>query len=419
MNDPFRDAAVARQRRRVGLWALAAKALLLAALVLAWWVWEQGGWRIQTAGALTPAVLVPGPAAETPITTAPRPPIGTAAPVVLAGSALAPVQAAASATTAPSSRVTELCGVGHVPADTEPPHLFEHAVQAAWPRVLAALSQSPAERARAAALALRFQLRMTDVQTRGQSPPSIEDPRTLLAAMASRSPDPAVFTWAWSLCQIPASPAACQQLSVARWIEQSPGQVQEDAAHWLLLATAEPAEAARAVRGMVRAPQYSPSPALTPWVASALPADLPPYLRLVLLLQVHGLDIARDATENQGLGAITRHCRSPSLDGAAAADCQALAETLEQRAPSLIGLALARRIGEVQGWPKERQDAVQARVQGLTRTAEQVLAADAAPLGCASVERAQQHFRHLATHGEVVAFGSLAAPAEPAKAASR
>ncbi|WP_164885160.1 hypothetical protein [Rubrivivax rivuli] len=309
--------------------------------------------------------------------------------------------------------------MGQISRGAEPPHLFQHAVQAAWPRVLAALAQDPAERARAAALVLRFELRHFDAQTRGQPLPAAEDPRSALAALALSSPDPAVFWWAWSTCQIAASPAACQHLSPAGWMERAPEEFISDAAHWLLWAGAEPAQAERAVAGMQLSSRFSPAPPVTPWVASVLPADLPPYLHVLLLLQAHGLDVARDGALNQGLAVITKHCRSPGLDRIGALHCRAAAETLERRSPSLLGLALSRRIGEVHGWPKQRQDAVHESVQTLTLAAGQVLPAHADPLACANVERTRKQLLDLAVHGEVAAFRRLAAPADKARAGPR
>jgi hypothetical protein len=425
VNGGFEDPAIARQRRRVGLWALVAKALLLAVLLGAWWLWEQGGAPSRAAGGLPAASLdgslgaAPAGAASSASSAAtPQLPAVMATAAASAGAwvlngADAASQAAASAGT------TELCGVGRIQAGSDPPHLFEHAVQAAWPRVLAALAQSPAERARAAALVLRFQLRLTDAQTKDQLASPAEDTRAALAAMALQSSDPAVLGWAWSLCRSPGAPAACQQLSVPRWTARAPAQVQEDAALWLLLATAEPAQTARAVQGVVRATQFGASPAMTPWVAAALPADLPPYLRLVLLLQVQGLDLSLEATETKGLDLLTRHCRAPHLDGGDAADCRGLAETLAQRSSSVTGLAMSHLIGEVHGWSQARQDAMQVRVHALAQAAQRGLNFGAEPLGCASVERAQQFFLDRAAGGEVAALSRFLAPAGPAGAAAR
>lgn len=380
---------------------MGAKALLLAVLVGAWWWWEQGG-SGRTGGEPKPIdPAVNGRAAEvkTLPSAAPHEPLAA----LLSASASISARAAAPARAEAPPVAVELCGVGQIVAEKEPPHLFAHAEAAAWPRVVAALERSPAERARAAALVLRIGRLVSDSLS-----VSNVDPREALALMAVNSPDPAIFRWAWALCQYRDAPQACTRLSAQSLVERLPA----DAAHWLLLAQAEPLELQQALRGVVLASEFSAWPSLTPWVESALPPDLAPYLGNILLGQAMRSDMALEAVMNAGVVSLARVCRAPEAERSL---CLALAGALDHGAPDLLGLHLAGRIGEVHGWPKQRVSAIQQRIEQLQQ------ASDLGPVGgsawgCANVERNRRFIRDRATHGEAEALRRLAAASAPAAA---
>ncbi len=416
MNGGFDDPAVARQRRRVGLWALAAKALLLAVLVGAWWVWEQGGWR----GIDSPAPRAANTGASAAASGLSATPSALAQAVdgAVAGRPASASWASAMwpAPAASAGKVVlgpiELCGVGTLRSDPEAPHLFEHALAAAWPRLLANMERSPAERSRAAALVVRHWLQVREAGRLDGTLPA--EPRGALASMAQASPDPALLRWALGLCAFQGAPASCGGLSAEDAVRRAP----EDLANWLLLPQTDPTQTLRALKGAAAASRFSPSPSLVPWVSAAVPSDLPAYLRHMLLVEAHGMQVALDGTSS-GLSTLVRYCRNKGADPAA---CSTLAETLEQQAPDLIALMFARLIGQAQGWPALRVAAARARSEALTHDLLRLGAFRGEPeqwLSCASIERGEVSLREFATYGELGAIRRWQAADSAAAAASR
>ncbi|KPF42787.1 hypothetical protein IP87_02590 [beta proteobacterium AAP121] len=226
--------------------------------------------------------------------------------------------------------------------------------------------------------------------------------------MAMNSPDPGIFRWAWALCQFRDAPPICGQLSVLRLVEQHP----EDAAHWLLLAQVQPVRAPLALQGVLQASAFSSFPSLTPWVESALPADLAPYLRMNLLGQSMRWGQASEAVMNAGSVAVARDCLAADADRSA---CLRLADVLDSRAPDLLGLHLAGRIGEVHGWQPQRIEALRGQLERLQQASD-IGPVDASPWSCANVERNRRFLRDRAAYGEVEALHRLAAASAPAAA---
>lgn len=409
-----------RRHWRVGLAALWVKLALLA--VLAWW-WQgraEGPAHRQAEGkaeglaeaqaANRPVELKGGaPAAQAsaaPAQTTPSSPSGGYGPGIAA------LRAAAS------ERVpVELCGVGLVqvnrPAagqslspDEKLPHLFEHALAAAWPQVLAALAQSPVERARAAGLALR---------AAGLPETENVDPRVYvrqLAQMATRSRDADIYQWAWTFCARAPDMPECRALSPQAWLERA----HEDLRGWLLLARANPAERDSALRRAAQATAVAPLPALTPWVESAVPRGMALYLRLQLLIAVVGIEAA--FTDSAYSFALTQCRERPEHRDT----CSALADNLAQNGTDTMSLGVARALGRHAGWPPERIAAVDTLDQELARLA---LSEDASQTyTCSSVDRHTAWFRDRAALGERAALrqrvlaGGFSAPAAPS-AASR
>ncbi len=419
MSGGFDDPAVARQRRRVGWWALVAKALLLAVLVGAWLLWEQGGWGdtggpsalADPAGPLNGALasraasaaLGPGPAA-----TAARAP--TAAPTAVA---LATSQAASAGQADPE--FAEICGVGRLSYGTSAPHLFEHAIAAAWPRLLEGMERSPAERSKAAALVLRHGLRMrafppTDLALSNEALPA-------LVAMAQVSPDPALLRWALSLCSMPGAPASCKGLSIEAALIRAP----DDLANWLLLAQFDSTQIPRALKGAAGATRFSSPPTLGPWVEAVVPADLSPHLRHLLLQDVQAIQAMASSADLAALGtnALSQACQSAGADRST---CLALAETLHQQAPDLLAWGHSIVIGKVHGWPRQRLDASRAEFIGLVDVQMRRFMTETAPgtwLSCSTIERQQREERELATYGELGALRRWQAAASAPAAALR
>jgi hypothetical protein len=416
MNEGFDDPAVARQRRRVGLWALGAKVLLLAVLVGAWWWWEQGGWRGTDSPA--PHAANTGASAAASGLSAASSALAQAVDGAMAGR---PASASWASTMWPAPAASagkvvlgpiELCGVGTLRSEPEAPHLFEHALAAAWPRLLANMERSPAERSRAAALLVRYKLQIGEALRFNGSLPV--EPRAALVALAQASPDPALLRWAWSQCQFQDAPASCSGLSAEGAVAQAP----DDLANWLLLVQTDPTQTVRALKGAAAATRFSPTPSLVPWVSAAVPSDLPAYLRHMLLLEAHGMQVVLDGTSS-GLTTLFRYCRNKGADPAA---CSTLAETLEQQAPDLIALMFARLIGQAQGWPAQRVAAVRARSDALTHDLLRLGWFRGEPeqwLSCASIERGEVALREFATYGELGAIRRWQAADSAAAAASR
>jgi hypothetical protein len=298
--------------------------------------------------------------------------------------------------------------------DPEPPHLFKHAVAAAWPRVLATMAQSPAERSRAAALVLRRGLQLNEMFTLGTVPPA--EPLVSLLAMAQASPDPALLRWASNLCTLPGATSGCRELSAEGLVVREP----EDMAHWLLLLQTDPSQADRTLKGAAAASQFSPVPALLPWVEAALPADLPAYLRHLLRQETHALQTAYyGSLLSQSLGELTKRCRSPGADRAV---CRAFAENLQRQAPDVSALPSAWLIGQAQGWSQERVAAARARARALSLEFVRLSGPDDPPeraLSCPSIERDQRVLRDVATYGELGALRRWQAAASAPAAAPR
>lgn len=337
-----------------------------------------------------------------------------ASTAAVSAAVLAPALTAASS---PTSLSLELCGVGRVslklsphgqalPPDAALPHLFQHAHEAAWPQVLAALDKNPSERGRAAALVLRA----------SGLPGAVHPDRTALvrqlAQMAAHSPDPAVYQWAWTLCHRAQGQPECQALSPQGWAERAPN----DLRGWLLLAQDDPAARPMALQRAAQARDVVALPPLTPWVDAAIPPGLPPYLRVDLLMQAVGVEAA--FTDTAYFYAL-KHCvETPE----ARATCSALADNLAQRGSDSQSLSMARTIGRRVGWTPERVAAVEDIDKAVV---QEFLPKDVTEVySCSSVERYTAWFRDLAALGaraalqQRAAARKLSAPGSPI-AASR
>ena len=379
-----------RKHWRVGLAALAVKLVLLA--LLAWWWHARNDGR---ADARQQELQGGGAAADAPAH------LGSAAPSTSPSAPSAPKAASFAAQIARASGTgpltVELCGVGRVDVkrpeagqrlspDERLPHLFEHALAAAWPQVLAALEQSPVERGRAAALALR---------AAGLPETDSRDPREFvrqLAQTAARSRDPQIYQWAWSLCTRAPEAPECRELSPQGWLDRAP----DDVRGWLLLAQASAAQRDSALRRAAQAETAAPLPALIPWVDGAMPPGMPPYLRLEMLVQTVGIEAA---FADRAYFFALAHCRERSD---ARDICSALADNLARRGTDTFSLSMARALGRHAGWAPERIAAVDTLDQELSRLA---LSEDPTETyTCNSVERTTAWFRDRATLGERAAL---------------
>lgn len=279
---------------------------------------------------------------------------------------------AQDAASTPALQAIEVCGVGSVrrtgadapragSLEALPPALGVYARREAWPRVLAHLDAWPSDRERATALALRASglLDAEAQQSPGTVPPEevTDMAARQLAGMAAGTRDMAVLRMALAECRLHPRVTECGALSPQPLVRAEP----EDGAHWLELASVASRAGDRqaALQRAVQARRFSGMPSLVAAVDAAVPPDLPPYLRLELLVQALGIGLR---WVDWAAMAPIALCRDGTL---APAQCVALAEAMLAGAETLDGLSAAEAIGRRGGWPVARSQAVLAERDAL------------------------------------------------------
>jgi hypothetical protein len=317
----------------------------------------------------------------------------------------APQATAGASSTAAGPALFDLCGLGRVtaPAAAEavgglqalPAPVGSEPLALARERMLAGLrSGSPA--AQVAALLLQR--------------PESEDPATRQAwaqqmvQTALASQHSAALVWAEEACGYLPDGAACRLGLVRARLRLEP----DNGLHWAALADEDPGAAEEAWRGLQQARRWTAQPqTLLVTAQSALPADVPAYLRQALGAE---LQLRVAALPQPGEGFLQERCSS--ADGAARGVCDGVTRLLLEHSDGTQPLALGAQLAKRLGWPTARVQAVQAELQALASPAAQWMPDAEQPLSCASVQGWQRQMAALAQGGELAALrGQLAAQA--------
>ena len=259
-----------------------------------------------------------------------------------------------------------------------PPVVAAQALAAAWPRIQASLAASPDVRQQAAALRLAG-IEALETGSDAQAVRTRADTQRRLAALALATSDATAMQWAVRSCDGATAPGGCLGLSARHWVCVEPGNL----AAWLYLLAQEPLARDEALHGMAlsRRADFADR-RLAAVVDAGLPADIPPYLRVVLAVLLTGIDAAQSMPSLQ---ALQRACDAPALkDSNRRQQCAALAGVMLGNGSSLTTLALGTRLGQHAGWPAERVQALRAELAVLPALHWQAMVTDQ-PYGCSAV----------------------------------
>lgn len=216
-----------------------------------------------------------------------------------------------------------------------------------------------------------------------------------LRQLALRSKDPLILQWAFSRCRANEG-ANCPHALARQWVRTEPGNLMS----WLALLADEPAAQAEALHGMalarfvdIRAGQ------LQYQVDTAIPDDMPPYLRMSAVIQAVGVDAALLAN----LSALSRLCgASATADANRYQQCDAIAHVMVDHGRDLLTLAFGRRLAERLGWPADRLRQLNDEVASLSGLAAAKPGIDLAqPYSCESIASLRQWVKSLAVNGEL------------------
>jgi hypothetical protein len=174
-----------------------------------------------------------------------------------------------------------------------------------------------------------------------------------LVKLALDSSDISVYATALYACA-GSNTGACGTISYARWAEMEP----DNAAAWMMAASEaetrkDSAARTAALQRAVSADGYNTRlPILTGVLVSEQIQDQPPMLLASTLSMIVGLNAAYSIPSFAGIG---RHCgRLETMDESRRVACDALATKMAEKDETLMGLMMAKAIGERSGWSAER-----------------------------------------------------------------
>jgi hypothetical protein len=187
-------------------------------------------------------------------------------------------------------------------------------------------------------------------QARQKATPVNAEP---LVKLALASNDIGVYATALYACS-GSSTGACATISYARWAQMEP----DNAAAWMMAASEaetrkDSAARASALQRVVSASGYKTR---FPTLAEVLTLDeiqaQPPTLLASTLSMIVGINAASDISS---MGGIVRYCSRPqTMDESRRVTCDALATKMAEKDETLMGLMMAKAIGERSGWSAER-----------------------------------------------------------------
>ncbi|MCE9661082.1 MAG: hypothetical protein K8R60_21345 [Burkholderiales bacterium] len=287
--------------------------------------------------------------------------------------------------------------------------------------VVAAMTSSADEQARAAAIAIAM-----NPTGRALMKPSAcegdtacerdlnialkewQERRDALAKLAQDSADPTVYAWAVRACGITVKegPGHCQLISAAQWARLDPA----NAAPWIAVAMNAQAEKDRAAvdDALFRisvAERYDPGDYRIGLVLLDHVPDSEANLwaALTLVAQGIGFDAAAAIGEIQSLASL---CPAKELnqDNARSEACERSAEVLVRSSMTLNGLMAGRMIGKRVGWPQERIDGLQKESGALKAAWERESPTGSESLSCKALRAQLDSVREFAAHGQVAAL---------------
>ncbi len=391
----------------------AAALVVVALALLAWRQGPAGGGGAAPAQAAAAGGLAAAPAAAA-LLQAPAASVSVRAPQGQGAEASAPARVAGPAASAPRSALAprtawDLCGIGVLPvapgtAEPEelPAHLGRDAFDAARQRLLQRLAQgSDRERAAAIVWESRHSIGLLSPAVLAAHGGHAFGPAAeRLAALAARTADPQVLSWALLACQHTGKP--CPELDAGRLLQLDG----DNALAWLLWwsGRTQPSDAELAA-GLAAAHRYrSGDGAMVAVVDAAMPADLLPYVSQQLLVDVM---LAESFALSGATEVPLRLCSAAMVRGSPrAAACgqllQLMARTADQLGQRSVALSVgARRLG----WPAEPLARQRKRDDELLRLMiEPEPGQVEQPHSCKSVEAQRALLRERARLGTVAAL---------------
>jgi hypothetical protein len=324
-----------------------------------------------------------------------------------------PAASAASAHAGAASSVWDLCGLGRMPkpaaqaldadgAQKWPPFPAHIAVQPtaeAAQRAFDILVRGNAEQ-RAAAHMVHWLLD-PDAQGRATALQALHD-------LALMSPEPPIARWAAQTCAREKN--ACSEAVLARWSVVEPGNT---AAH-LFLAEADPKRRDPDLAVLAAATQYSDHDLkLTAIWRDAVPADVPPYVRQLLVIELIGFEAA---FAKPHIGVPPRVCPAtmPPADPRRAA-CQTLGENMLRHAQSGLGAHMGLRLLKSLGEPEQRITAEKKALSDLQSL--HPMHSDEQLFSCDGIQSTDRFLTLRTQRGEMAALRQLAAERAAASAA--
>jgi hypothetical protein len=219
-----------------------------------------------------------------------------------------------------------------------------------------------------------------------------------LVKLALASNDVGVYATALYACS-GSNTGACATISYARWAQMEP----DNAAAWMMAASEAEARKDSAARAsaLQRAVSANDYKTRFPTLAEVLALDeiqaQPPALLTSTLSMIIGIN----ATSNiSWMGSIVRYCgRTAIRDESRRATCDALATKMAEKDETLLGLMMAKAIGERSGWSAERLQSLKDEYDVFTGQVFEGLD-NANMFSCDALSKANQKFLSLAALGE-------------------
>jgi hypothetical protein len=323
----------------------------------------------------------------------------------------------------PDASVWDLCGIGRLPIPQAllalakggwaelPKHLGDTAQELGRERLLQALSQGDV-RERAAGLLLdhgfvqraAWAASVNTAQptlTAAPSPLGVSDAITwqALLTMARSSGDAVIASWALATCR---GDKRCQTQASAVWRQLEPS----NAAAWMVEWQYTPGSPSSSLAAIAKAPRYSVHDrTLSATVLAAMPADVPPYVRQMLLIDVIGIEAA--FIDIGGIFAMSKLCRSSTTGSQERTYCHDFAHLLTERGDSLLQLQIGLKLGTMAGWPQAELDRQTQEANALAQSNDVLQGLQ--PFSCSAVEEFRSHVRDVASKGELATLRALAA----------
>jgi hypothetical protein len=219
-----------------------------------------------------------------------------------------------------------------------------------------------------------------------------------LVKLALASNDVGVYATALYACS-GSNTGACATISYARWAQMEP----DNAAAWMMAASEAEARKDSAAResALQRAVSASDYKTRFPTLTEVLALDeiqaQPPALLASTLSMIVGINAAYPSS---WMGGIVRYCGRPEIkDESRRVTCDALATKMAEKDETLLGLMMAKAIGERSGWSTERLQSVKDEYDVFTGQVFEDFG-NANMFSCETLSKANQKNLSMLTIGE-------------------